>query len=133
MHTLYKSDSGEIVGHLTCPECLLAMNLEALPAGICAIEYAGIFSGDEFYFDLINTIRPRPTIEAEPNQTTLQANNGSSVTINNLPIPCTVRVDAEEFTVDDGEFEFSVDVQGLYTVTVDAFPYISKSWEVMAL
>lgn len=89
--------------------------------------------GNYYYFDLINTIRPRPEITAELNKTTMTADNIDSIILASLPIPCTIKVDDTAYTVDDGEFEFTTDTAGAYKITVEVFPYIPKSWEVTAV
>lgn len=132
MHMLYNRQSGEIIGHFICPDYMLDLNIQNIPEWQGSIEYTGIIDGGTHYFDLINTIRLRPEILAEPNKLTMAADNVDSIIIAGLPIPCTVAVDGAEYLVDDGEFEFTTDVSGIYKIAVESFPYIPKSWEVTA-
>lgn len=133
MHILYNNFTGEIVGNFSCPDYLLDLQLQNLPDWQGAIEYAGTFSSETHYFDLINTIRPRPEITAELNQEVLLANSQDFIIISGLPIPCTIKIDDQEFQVDDGEFEISTDMSGVYKITCEAWPHIQKAWEVEAV
>ena len=87
-----------------------------------------------WYFDFqTETFINRPPITAEPNKLTLAADGIDSIVIAGLPIPCTVIVDEQEFEVEDGGFEFAVDFPGTYQITLTMFPYIDKTFEVIAI
>lgn len=136
MHLLYNKYTGAILGHFTCPIHLLDAHVQSLPGWQGAIEHAGGIDGATHYFDLINTIRPRPTIEAEPNQTVLLANSPDSIFISGLPIPCIIREGDQEYHMidpDDRVFEFTTPLAGVYKITCEAWPHITKTWEVEAV
>jgi hypothetical protein len=92
---------------------------------------------DTRYFDFQTEIFiGRPEINAEPNKLTLLADGIDSVAITDLPIPCTVKVGNDTHQLSDPEdttFEFTTDTVGTFTVTVEQFPYITKSWEIEAV
>lgn len=132
MYILYNNESGEIIGHFVVSGNFAEQTIKNLPDWQGAFEYAEIINGDAYYFDLANTIRPRPIIESTPSKLEMIADNIDSIIIIGLPIPCTITVDGAEYQVDDGEFEFTTDTAGVYRIVVEAFPYIPTSWEVTA-
>jgi len=134
MHITYEKQSGRINGCVRFNTQLLEYYRERLPEEWGLLEYVEGCSGDTHYYDLVNTIRPRPVIEAEPNKLSLLPDNEDSIIIPGLPIPCTVTVDDhQEYQVEDGEFEFTTDIAGEYQITCEAFPFITKSWEIEAV
>ena len=81
------------------------------------------------YYDIANeVILLRPTIELN-----ITKNSSYDFIINNLPIPCTIEVNNEIYDVLDGNFEFTANVVGTYTLTVKAFPYITKICEIQVI
>jgi hypothetical protein len=85
----------------------------------------------DYLLDNIKT--ERPLITSEPNKLTLSTDNVDSIVIQDLPLPCTIKVNETAYEVNDGEFEFTTDTVGTFTVTVEQFPYITKSWEIEAV
>ena len=67
------------------------------------------------------------------NSTTVLANNLDTITLEDLPIPCTVTVANTVYEVDDGTLEISFDTPGEYQITVSAFPYLDKTFTVEAI
>jgi hypothetical protein len=91
-------------------------------------------AANTLYFDFQSEqFIDRPLITSEPNKLTLSADSVDSVIFAGLPLPCTVKVNETAYEVNDGEFEFTTDTTGVYTVTVEQFPYITKSWEIEAV
>lgn len=142
-HTLYHSDSGEIVGTLSCPTDYLNNNIANMPPNISLLENGGNMDGTTYYYDLVNTIRLRPEITAEPNQLTILANSPDQFLITGLPtthpdtglpLVCKVTVeDAGTYEIGDGAFGFATPLPGTYKVKAECFPYITKEWEVTAI
>jgi len=86
------------------------------------------------YLDVdIDMVVNRPQISAEPDKLVFNADGVDSVIISGLPNPCTIKVGGDEYFVDDGEFEFTVDVVGNYNIECTAFPNIPTSWEIEAV
>ena len=136
VHKLIVEDTGEIVG---IQEFFAQENEVGPVVGVDIIDTELISAlktdipsvSNIKYWDGEN-IQDRPIINTEPNKLTMIADGVDSVTISDLPIPCTVTINDTEYEVDDGEFEFTTDVADTYTITVASFPYITKSWEVTA-
>jgi len=101
--------------------------------------YEGVIEGaSNINTDYVDTftkeILPKPVITAEPNKLTILADNTDLFRITGLPMPCLITVtNVGEYTVNDGEFGFVTSLKGVYTVTVDVFPYIPTIWEVVAV
>lgn len=134
MHILYNLDDGSIAGELECSPNLIEANRECqLTLNIGVVENITDVGSITHYHDLINTIRVRPAITAEPNKTTITADGTDIFILTGLPIPCTITVDESEYQVGDGEFGFPTTLAGTYTVKASQFPYIDKSWEVIAI
>jgi hypothetical protein len=96
-----------------------------------------------YYFDFVTeTFIARPEMEADHSQSevseypSIDADSLDSVTFEPLPVPCVVKVDDQEFILDDPNdpiFEFSTPVAGTYIITAEQFPYKPKSWTVEAV
>lgn len=134
-HYVYDTE-GRFIYSFTCSEALLETNIAALQEGWGAVTYVDYIDTETQYHDLGNTVRPRPTISAEPDKLTVQVGSEDMVTISGLPIPCTINVGTQEYRLtdpDDNTFEFTIPATGTYSVTVEQFPYIPKTWEVLAV
>lgn len=55
---------------------------------------------------------------------------GADFTVSGLPAGATVRVGGETYTVDDGEFAFTSETPGDYTIRVEHWPFLSSTYEV---
>lgn len=137
MHLIYYKTTGELWGYIDdCSSDLLQLNIENLPNDFELFMYGGTVDNRTHYYDLVNTVRPRPIIEAEPNQTVLLANSPDSIVISGLPVPCVIKDGDKEYPMTDPEdttFEFTADTVGVYRITCEAWPHIPKSWEVEAV
>jgi hypothetical protein len=135
VNTIYDNVTGEILGTLDCPAYLVECNMALKPNNYSVIENSGAIDGRTHYFDLANTVLPRPEITAEPNKLIISADGVDLFILENLPVPCTVTVDDTPFNVTDtnGEFGFPTTIQGNYMVKVEKFPYLPKEWEVRAV
>jgi len=136
MHIFYNTNTGELICRIMCPDEDLQANIDNQREGYGVFPY---YPSDDdsiietHYHDLANSILPRPEITAEPDKLTLSADSVDSIVIQDLPLPCTVKVNETAYEVNDGEFEFTTDTVGTFTVTVEQFPYITKSWEIEAV
>jgi len=77
-------------------------------------------------------IKSKPTNPAIINKTTIIPNGIDFTTISEIPNNCVLTVDGTSYTVTDGIFEFSASSLGIYTITLELFPYLSKSFGVTA-
>jgi hypothetical protein len=139
MHIFYNTNTGELICRIMCPDEDLQANIDNQGEGYGVFPY---YPSDDdsiietHYYDLANTILPRPLITSEPNKLILYADSVDSVILLGLPVPCTVKAGNDIHQLDDPEdttFEFTTDTVGTFTVTVEQFPYITKSWEIEAV
>ena len=86
---------------------------------------------DELYYVMGGIPVPRPTFT--PQKTELLADGVDETVVTGLPIPFIVDIDGEEYTVDDGSFEFSTTFPGTYKITPRTFPYRQQTIEVVAI
>lgn len=133
MYPVFKKSTGEFVAELTCSETMLQLNRAALVNDEDCLEYEVQINKATQYYDLINTIRLRPEMTATPNKLTITADGTDTFILTGLPIPCTVTVDDATYEVNDGEFGFPTTLPGTYIVKAIAFPYVEKTWEVIAV
>lgn len=133
MHTIIDKDTGEILGHFSCTNEVFDDFVAAFPTEHEVIRDGGMYDGALWYHDLVNTFLPRPEISVEPSKTMFMADGMDSIAISGLPIPSTIKVDTEEYMIEDGEFEFTVDMPGVFHITCKAFPHIPKTWVVEAV
>jgi hypothetical protein len=123
MHIIYETSTGKIIGVLDCPDFLFSINRDNAIPEQSLIRDGGQIDGSLYYYDLIDTVLPRPD-----NPTTI---NGHI--LSNLPIPSTIRIGSEEFLVEDGELEMAFDLPGTYTINVDSFPFQDATFGVTVI
>ena len=49
---------------------------------------------------------------------------GEEIVVEGLPTPCTIRIDGEAYTIEDGSAELTFDVAGTYKIELDTWPYM---------
>jgi len=54
----------------------------------------------------------------------------TEIILDNLPIPCDIYIDYEKIKITDGNFEFSSNDVGFYSVRLEHPRYFDKSWEI---
>jgi len=130
-YIFYDELTGQIQGRGYFSEGTLVN--KALHSGRNLLE--GVCDIATHYVDLATmTITPRPEITATINKSTITADNTDTFVLSGLPLSCQVSVeDVGVFSVDDGEFGFATPLPGNYKVTVEQFPFMSKTWEVIAI
>lgn len=112
---IYKADTGEIVrSFYTTDPGAVALNIQP---GEQAIEVDPSIAHP---YVLHGVLAERPE-----NPSTL---NGT--VIENIPVGATVAFGDQSYIVDDGAAELSFAFPGTYEVTVDCFPYLTKTFEV---
>ena len=129
---LYDMDTGEIVGTLHCSENLVSSNIALLPNGVGCFQFDADVTGETYYYDLANSLVPRPEITAALNKASMFADGLDSIIISGLPVPCELEIEEVTYDVPDGDFEFTTTLAGTYTIIARSFPYLEKSWEVTA-
>ena len=75
----------------------------------------------------------RPTMPGTLDKPQILADGLDLATISNLPQPCTVTFSDQTYLVEDGEFAFTADIPGSYTVEVEAFPHLPATFTVEAI
>ena len=55
------------------------------------------------------------------------------MTLSNLPIPCTVRIGDDKYSVTDGVFEFGTLRAGMYSIEVESVPFLPWNGGVRAI
>lgn len=91
------------------------------------MEYASVDLQTDYVLD--GKILKRPVFNKVPASVELVWGS-SDMTIDDLPIPCTVTVDGEKHTIDDGTLTITPHVVADYSLTFEAFPYIPATMEV---
>lgn len=77
-----------------------------------------------WYVDILDyTLRPRTDIPVSISKTVIKADNVDHTVLSNLPIPTTIRLNDEDYLVEDGIFEMSADVIGDYVLTISSWPH----------
>ena len=80
----------------------------------------GPVDSSEYYVTDKSVVTERPILE--PTITT----GSGGFCISGLPVPSTVTVDGETYTVDDGVFEFETPIHATFKLTIDSWPY--RTW-----
>ena len=79
---------------------------------------------DNMVIEADGSIRHKHTFTPAIDKFTVQADGSDTVTISGLPIPCSVTVNGQTVTVDDGTLELTFDLPGDYPVKLTADGYI---------
>jgi len=120
--------SGVILRTGTCPTSMLPLQAKE---GEMVI--AGKANDATQYVDTETiTIVDKPSITAALSKTTLLADGVDSITITDLPQPCTAHLDTQRYEVPDGELEFTVDLPGVYQICIEALHHLPFNAEVTA-
>lgn len=62
----------------------------------------------------------------------IKADGKEVIPIGGLPNPCVVKVDEAEYLIKGGQLDFAVDAPGTYKISIDQWPYLPWSAEVIA-
>lgn len=128
MNFIVCNEKGEI---LRAGSCQAAMLYRQAGTGEYAIK--GVGNDLTQYVDVDTAeIRNKHTIQARFNKTTILGDGVDSIIIANLPIPSTVTLDGVRYEVDDGEFEFTVDMPGEYAIKIKALHHLAFETTVTA-
>ena len=133
MYVHYDDITGKIYGCMRIPPTTVIANVALLPENTSLIEWPDSVDENLYYFDGANSFIIRPTIDVSLNKTTIASDGLDTSSLTGLPIPCLITIDEQEFTVDDGVFEFATETSGVYKITLTQFPYIPKTIEVEAI
>lgn len=91
--------------------------IQSVPAGFALIEAQASIATD---YVLDGVVTPRPA-----NPATVDG-----LTLSNLPVPCTITIDGQEYACGDDTAELSFTQPGVYRVTVSAWPMLDVTFEV---
>lgn len=75
----------------------------------------------------------RAALTATWDAETVTADGSAEIVLSTLPIPCTVYIDGEAVTVEDGSLEFSTEAIGEYIIRVNEVAYLEKEWTINAV
>lgn len=86
-------------------------------------------TNSEYYFDISTAAFVQKTDASfSVNKNTIIADGIDECIVSNLPMPCTLTVNADEVTVDDGTLELTSDTPGKYCITCQTAQHYL--WEV---
>lgn len=77
--------------------------------------------------------RQKAAITATWDADTVTADGTSEIVLSGLPVPCTVYIDGNAVSVDDGSLEFSTDSIGYYKISIDEQAYLPIEWTINAI
>jgi hypothetical protein len=66
-------------------------------------------------------------LNGQPTERPTQSTTRNGCTLIGLPVPATLHIDGETYTVDNGEAELEFPLPGTYRLRVEAWPF--KDWE----
>lgn len=118
---------GAILRVVRCPK---------IQAAIQAVDGENIIEGsanDETQYVKDGQIIDRPANPAIADKAMIAADDMDTCSITNIPIGSEVSVEGQAYTVNDSEFEFSVDQPGEYQITVTGFPYMPATFTIEAI
>jgi hypothetical protein len=92
--------------------------------GVTFIRYEGRPSFDPLGrgYVLDGELVERPLMEAALDRASIVGNGTDMATLAGLPIPCTVSINGEASTVEDGILEFTSAMAGTYDLVAEAWP-----------
>lgn len=125
--TIYDPATGEIERVQTDRSGRMTVE-DFAAAGEAAIETAGD-PGAQWVSG--GVVTERPTLPGF-DKTSIAADGTDTAKLTGLPIPCTVVVDGDPITVEDGELWISSTTAATYAVEVEAFPFLPYRAEVTA-
>lgn len=89
-------------------------------------------ANDETQYVKDGKIIDRPANPSTIDKTTIIADDTDACLISNIPIGSKVSVEGQVFTVNDSEFEFTVDQSGEYRIEITGFPFLPVTFTVVA-
>lgn len=95
--------------------------------------WVGGHSDDLIHYVDGGLIVNRPTMPCTIDKPQILADGNDLATISGLPEPCTVSFKGEEYEVTDGSFSFTANIPGIFTVEIEAFPYLPATFTVEAI
>ena len=123
-YVLY-DNTGKITASGSCPEIMVeAQNV--IP-GVTVLQGEG--RPETQYVDTLQDppeIKERLPFPGVQNKNTILADGTDEWIVSDLPVGSIVTVNDIVTVVNDGSFEFSVDLPGTYTFKFDPFPYLEE-------
>ena len=128
-YLVYIAETGKIRSVGVCPFDDLALQAQE---GEVVIEI------DEFVNCSTNyikdgTITEKAEISATWSAETVTADGSSEIVLSTLPTPCTVYIDGEIVSVEDGSLEFSTSAVGYYHIKINEPAFLEKKWVINAI
>lgn len=76
---------------------------------------------------------PRPKMPVTVSRRVISANGEDVSVVSGLPVPCKVRIDDQLHDVDDGSVELVAKMPTTYRISVEHFPYLPWSVDIVAI
>jgi len=136
---VYNVITGEITSVRDVPESMMSIQAQE---GQSYLELGDYKLSDEFdvrmddYVDTtmgVSRIVCKPEITSSFDKVVIQADDVDTATINDLPDDCQVTIEGDTYTVTDNTFELTVPLPGIYTITIEKFPFIPKEVQIEAI
>lgn len=127
---VFHDASGRVTKCMSCRATTAALNLRD---GETCIERAWVDGATQYIVD--GEPVPRPPNPAAINKTQLDADGADEAVLTGIPIGSTVDIlgpVTSSTQVDDGDLEITVDVPGVYRITVQSFPELDKEFTLVA-
>jgi hypothetical protein len=108
------------------------ISTQGTPSGLGVID--GNCDIDKSYIDIYDyyVLKSKTESPATIDKTTIPANSIDTCIISNVPNPSTVTIASTSEIVTDGEFEFTIDLPGIYKVKIESVAYLDKTFTVTA-
>lgn len=127
--TIYEIRSGRISRVVTAPESMIQYQAQAGESYV-----AGSANTLTQYVNTAKRrVENRPTINGAVSKNPFVADGVDTSCISGLPKPCIVLFEGEQYLTEDGVFEFTTDVPGIFQVIVQAWPYLDKTFTIEAV
>lgn len=109
--------SGKIIKQVSCPDDMIVLQLSTDES------YIEGKANDELEYILNDKVESKKTMG-------LILTGGPEFVLSNLPVPSTVSIDGQVFSVPDGILEFTIDQVGTYDIVCEAVNYLTKKFTV---
>lgn len=107
--------------------------LQAMLEGESVIQDDGQYNDITHYVDPSGAVQPRAELPSNFDKLTIFGNGTDVATLSGLPVGTVVTVDgASKHQVDDGVFEFTAILPAVYDISVVAWPYFDKAFQIKA-
>ena len=126
-YVVYNRNTGEI----ECSGICAAQDLKLQKRGKSVLQTDIQNVSDLTHYVLNGKVTKKLTNPVILSKNILIADGIDSVIISNLPLSI-VRISDTDYEIFDGKLEFTLDLPGVYPISIKAFPYLDVLFEVIA-